>query len=292
MTDLKIKDAAEEEADEDFLFKHEYLIFIVYISTVLAGLIVEIFVRIFGGKEDVHQGIYWMLPFYYMFPIILLYPFYSARRFRRKINPLKDNLFELHKEHDQAKKDIHEILIAQTLGIESNEIPLRRFIPLRVYTSSERNAFTESIFESLAKFTVTVGFEGSDEYPSISGSWFKKWLVRATELLTSDQVKERLEKGERALNLAYVNKTQSEIDKNQSEAASNLLKSLENVEQAACQIGSILVIKLKDKMGKSLVFTRSLSQNELVLIEQNQNLLMAPDTILETLEKLNRKIEE
>lgn len=204
----------------------------------------------------------------------------------RNVRLLEKELVALRGDFDNLKRDIHETLVVQALGGDARGVPLRRFVPLRVYASNDQGEYTDRLFGEVARFTESIGFEGADEYPSEYGSWFKKWLVRAKELLTSEQLMERFESGERALQLAYVNKAQSEVDKNHSEAASNLLRAIEDIDQGVCQIGSILVVKTTDDSGRTRVVTRTLTQRELMLIERDQNLLKCPSTVLEALDRL------
>jgi len=117
--------------------------------------------------------------------------------------------------------------------------------------------------------------------------WYRflsfKGLSSRTKEKLKKEIQKDLQKAIRAAELKTIHKTQSEIDKNVSKAASMLLKSLEGIDDAIIQVGSILVIKTQ---GKPIV--RSLTQKELQHIEDNPKLLRMPDIILEELSSIRK----
>jgi hypothetical protein len=137
-------------------------------------------------------------------------------------------------------------------------------------------------------FAKEYGFITAYDYPEQSGSWWKKFWFKTTESLKSDEVKERLDKAERALELNYLDKPQSEANKNQAEAASCLIKSLENVPNACIQTGSLLLVKITVD-GNASLMSKTLSINELRHLEENQSLLKNPNMILDWLQGANKK---
>ena len=67
------------------------------------------------------------------------------------------------------------------------------------------------------------------------------------------------------------------------------MSTLENQNNAAVQIGSLLIIKTTDTNNKSNISTRTLTQNEIILIEQNPNILKTPKDVLECLNTTNQQ---
>lgn len=203
----------------------------------------------------------------------------------RKIGDLETR----NNKYSEIQRDFQAYLVAKSIGLNPDNIPLRRYIPIRVYLAEDQEEAIEKISKALHSLHNSLGFTITDEFPEERSSFFKKWFGKTSSEEIQEIVEDKLRKAARGIELATIGKYQSEIDKNQAEAVSLLLKSLENSTNAACQIGSILVIKTTDSNGSSNIFTRTLTQNELLIIEKNQNLLKEPQNILN---ELNRKCAE
>ena len=182
--------------------------------------------------------------------------------------------------------ELHERLIPESFGIELSDYPVSRFIPIKVYLSEYPDRHITEIISSVGAFIDSLGFLFVDEFPSQRGSWWKSWFGKSKEVMTSDEFSERLKKGERAIELATLDKVQSEVNKNNAEAASNLIGSLDSVDNAAIQIGSLLLVKVTNGSNSS-IHTKQLTNNEMVVLEKNQSLLHQPTDIIEKLEKLS-----
>ena len=180
----------------------------------------------------------------------------------------------------------HERYIPQSFGIDINEYPVSKFIPVKVYLSEHPQENISEVIDSIGMFIDSIGFLFSDEFPSKRGSWWKSWFGKSKEVMTSEEFTDRLKKGERAIELATLDKVQSEVNKNNSEAASNLIGALADVENAAIQIGSLLLVKVTNS-NTSSIHTRQLTNKEMILLEKNQSLLHQPTTIIEQLERLS-----
>jgi hypothetical protein len=177
----------------------------------------------------------------------------------------------------------------QSLGIELKLIPLHRFIPLRVFLSKADSEQVANISKAIERVLTVFGFEFSDEFPEITGSWFKKWFAKTKEVITEPELSERLEKIERAIEIKGLHKPQSEIDKNQAEAIATLIKALEVVPNATINCGSILLVKTNDEKNDFCIQARTLTQKEMVCLEKNQNILKSPHDVLEKLSKISNE---
>lgn len=185
-----------------------------------------------------------------------------------------------------GQEDLNLFLIALSLGWDMQVIPMHRFIPVRLYFSDDVDEKeTQDLRSSLSGYLKGLGFEIANEAPAEYGSWFKRLVAKSKEALTQDEVLERLRKAERALELATLQIKQSEVDRNQAEAASKLLEAIADASEAVCQIGSILVVKHRGPDGKNRVFTRSLTAAEMIYLESHQELLKSPERILESISK-------
>jgi hypothetical protein len=188
--------------------------------------------------------------------------------------------------NNDLQEDHHKYLSFVSLGMDIRDIPLRRYISVRIYLSESKriNLAIKALDEILNSLDLSV----SDDYPAEIGSYWKRWIVNTKDLATQPQVAERLQKVERALELQGLHKLQSEVDKNEAEAASTLISALDKVSSAAIQVGSLIIIKLTDSKGNPSIQARTLSPPEMIFLERNQDLLKAPNGILNNLAAFNR----
>lgn len=182
-------------------------------------------------------------------------------------------------------EELHAWLALAAMNVPQADVKMRRLLPLRIYVSKSDDASEARIRAALEKFARLFGFSVEDDLPEIRGSWFKKWFVKSQEALSQPEVAERLAKVERALEMKALDSPQAEIDYKKSMAVSELIKSLENTPAAAVQIGTILLVKVPTEEGP-VIQIKTLSANELVQIESNQNLLASPAEVLQKLSDL------
>nr|WP_294512068.1 hypothetical protein [uncultured Rhodopila sp.] len=176
----------------------------------------------------------------------------------------------------------HEWLSFQSLGLASSGVKLSRFLPLRVYLSEASGTAVESVSQAIKGLLDAFGLEFADEFPAIYGSWFKKWFAKTSEAMTQPEVAVRLKKLERAVEMRGLGQLQAEIDERQAAAAAQLIGALKDTPVAAVQVGSILIIKLPSANGP-MTQVRTLTQAELMQLENNQALLTSPESLLQRL---------
>jgi hypothetical protein len=196
---------------------------------------------------------------------------------------LKERIQAESKERENLQHELHSYLAMQSVGIDSNSVPLSRFIPVRVYLSVSAPIKITEVSDAISLLLDILGFEISDSFPAELGSWWKRWFAKSKDVITQPEVVEKLQKAERALELYTLQRYQSTVDKEQAEAAGAVLKSLDNIPNAVCQIGSILIIKITDDFTGTRVYSRTLSAQEMIYLERNQHLLQSPEKILECL---------
>jgi hypothetical protein len=151
-----------------------------------------------------------------------------------------------------------------------------------VYLSDTPNNAIGRVTAAVDHMLGAFGFGFADEFPEVRGSWFKKWFARGQEIMTQPEVAQRLKQLERAVQLQGLGQPQADIDAKQAGAVAELMKALADVPNAALQVGSILLIKLTSDKGPT-VQVRTLTQQELIHLENNQNLLNSPADLLERL---------
>jgi hypothetical protein len=187
------------------------------------------------------------------------------------------------------RRDVLPYLTAQSLGLNLNEVPLRRFVAASVYTSSDENV--AEMWAAVERLLAAMGFVVAEDLPARRGSWFKQFVAKSKETLAQPEVNERLQKIEHALELAKIQKTQADVDAKEAEAASALIAALCDTPNAACQIGSILLLKITDDHGTRLV-TRTLTPAEMIHLAKNQHLLNSPADLLAALAAASEGVSE
>ena len=190
---------------------------------------------------------------------------------------------------EEENRITQEYLIAQSAGISPDIIPLPRYVPIRIYL--EKGVNSELVTDSVTNLAKELDIAIANQYEPELGSWFQKLIGRTNDAIPKDELLRRLEKAERALELAKINKVQSEIDNNLGTAASSVIQALKGEDNAAIQLSSLLIVKRTDDNGKSVIATRTLTQKELVYLERNPSLVQNPKDILELLDSV-RKTED
>lgn len=201
---------------------------------------------------------------------------------KQKRETHREPLIEHRPRDDQF--DIHLFLAPISLGLDLERVRLPRYIPIRLYSSQGFNKYVDELRRSIEQFVEASELEVVDSLVPTAGSWLKEWIARTTSPETLAAVRKRLEMAERALELAKLGKVQSEIDKNQAEAASSVISALENIPNAFSQIGSVVVVKVTDKSGQSRVVIKTLSGDELLGLENNRDLRTSPESLMSALE--------
>lgn len=228
---------------------------------------------------------------------------------------LKEGLTKLRVETSKEIRQLKEYLLLETkktndsidclnkeiLNLSSENIRLKEIIyfdstsygsqvkiqtiPIEIYVDTSDSTIIYGVYDAVLEFLNSINFEKAFEFKAIEGSWFKKMVAKSKDVITSDAVIERLQKAEYGVEVNAILKQQSEIDKNQSEALLNILKSVEKVPNAAIRIGSLLVVKLTSIEGEVNVQVRSLSLKELHLLNKRPDLLHKPQQVLNALTK-------
>jgi hypothetical protein len=202
-----------------------------------------------------------------------------------RVHEILSQVTSLANEKKELSAETHEWLALQSLGLDSTHARIRRFIPVRVYLSETPGYAIQNVSDAIDSVVRAFGFNISDEFPEVKGSWFKKWFVKTKEVAAQPEVAERLAKIERAIDLKGLGLPQASIDEKQAAAVTKLMKAVESVPNAAIQAGSILLIKINSSNGP-IVQVRTLTQRELLHLENNQCLLSSPADLLQKLSAL------
>ncbi len=187
----------------------------------------------------------------------------------------------------ELRRDFNEYKSFEFTKSDLDKVPFSRCIPVRVYLSEESEGTAEFVCLALRNLLDEYGFTLAESYPIELGSFFQRFIYKTKKAATKPEVAIRLKKAERAIELATLDKTQASIDKSKAEAAGILVKSLEYVPNGACQVGSILVVKTTDDDGPRILI-RSLSNLEMIYLEENPQDLYKPQLILKKLTAINK----
>jgi hypothetical protein len=122
------------------------------------------------------------------------------------------------------------------------------------------------------------------------GSIFRRSFSKAKDALTSAEMKERLEKIERAVEVQGLLLPQAEVDFKISQAVSGIIANLANTPSACIRAGSILLVKYQTDDG-SVIFTRNLSSHEIRTLERFPGIQKEPSKALDLLATTIQSLE-
>lgn len=188
-------------------------------------------------------------------------------------------LYELSQEMDQIKRKSYKDRFLLQSGADLNG--LQQEYPVRVYLGSDENhsqvedAITELVSELESDFI--------EDYVAVSGSWFKEWVARTFDRRTNEELKKELARARKAIEIRTVGLPQSELDKNYSDSVAKLLDSIKDQDNAAIQVGALLLVKHKNSNGESQVATKVLNVDQLIALEDNPHWLGEPSSLIEKL---------
>jgi len=177
-----------------------------------------------------------------------------------------------------------------SLGASFASMRTLRTAPVRIYTKQELSAKKQAeLLEAIENVLNEFGFAVDLDIPAEISSFWKRFWVKTKGIATQKEVEDRFIKLERALESRHIDKPQAEANKLNADALSIMMKAFENEGDVCAQIGNILLVRhtpISDGSGKSRVMVRTLSPLEMHAIEQNQQLLKDPATIIMQLETL------
>jgi hypothetical protein len=142
----------------------------------------------------------------------------------------------------------------------------------------------ERIFEATRNLFDVFGFEIAEEGKIEIGSFKKRGIVyKIKNIFRSKEAKEVFDKTKKALELAHLEKVQSEVNKNNMSAVSDFLNSVKEVPNVATIMGSLVIIKATVN-GIPQLLIRNLTIEEVIVLDRMPELKNNP---LELLNKLN-----
>jgi type I restriction enzyme, R subunit len=156
-----------------------------------------------------------------------------------------------------------------------------------LYLDTEDYLIAEAAYFSYKAFGESLGLELVDEGEFARGSWIRKrmeWLIRLTK---SKEAREVFDKGKKAIELAHLEKVQSEVNRNNAEAAASFLNATKDIPNVASIFGSLVVVKATIE-GVPQLMTRVLTTEQVIELERSPELMNRPVDLLDHLEKPKR----
>jgi hypothetical protein len=173
-------------------------------------------------------------------------------------------------------RDVHGYLEAISLGLDTDAVPLPRFVEIVIYIADAENA--AEVEAATLRLADACGFVLADEFPPVRSSFWRRFTARTRELASRPEVETRLRELERAVQIQGIDLPQAQVDALQASAAAQLIQSLNGQRIAAIKIGSILAVKLDDQL-----IVTTLSPAEMLRLSREPTLLSAPQTLLASL---------
>lgn len=160
----------------------------------------------------------------------------------------------------------------------------RRSIPVTIYISEEGPSETieSAVTQVLDSFDLGV----THRLPPVRGSWYRAFVARTKKVANSPELKARLEKVERAIEIQALHRHQAQIDSAQGDAVAKLITALGVTPNAIIQIGSVLLVKVDNVLA-----VRNLTQRELGYLENNPGLLREPSKALYWLQQVAEGVD-
>ncbi|MEZ0108595.1 cold shock CspA family protein [Catenulispora sp. EB89] len=168
------------------------------------------------------------------------------------------------------------VFAAREYGAATETEAGQRFLPVSIYLGEGQDG--TAVEEAVQRLLECFGFVEEAAGRPIIGSWLRLKLARSKEMITSREVKDRLRRAERALELGLLDKPQADVNAIQAEAVAKTLESIKDQTEALIQVGSLLIIK---RRGVPIV--RNLTFDEMLYLQRNP-LLVRPETIIEMLQ--------
>jgi hypothetical protein len=151
-----------------------------------------------------------------------------------------------------------------------------------VFIGTEDYAEAEVVFEAYLNFSISAGFRLVNRGEFTKGSWIRKGIEFVQRVASSKEATEAFTKAQKALELAKIEKLQSEVNKNNADAAAALLKSMDSVPEFTSRIGSLLVLKTSNSCAPN-ISVLVLTTQQLAMVENQPELMNSPSTLLTSL---------
>lgn len=168
-------------------------------------------------------------------------------------------------------------------------------ISVDIYLDTDEEEVATDIIALVAGLIDNMGYTESPEVHIERGSIFRRSRAGSQRMLSSGELRDRLVKVERAIEIAGIDVRQADVDSKTSEAVARLIVGLAQVPRACIRAGSILLIKYETSEGPAIL-ARNLSQLEIRALERFPEIQKRPEAVFEALamavEQLENHVED
>lgn len=169
---------------------------------------------------------------------------------------------------------------AETAALDPNSSDDQ--ITVAAYLGSDNTEAIDAVLRHVDDLVLALGYGKPQDLTIERGSIFRRSWSKAKETLTSAEMKERLAKVERAVEVQGLLLPQAEVDLKISQAVSGIIANLANIPSACIRAGSILLVKYQTDDGP-MILTRNLSIHEIRTLERFPGIQKEPSLALDLL---------
>jgi hypothetical protein len=197
---------------------------------------------------------------------------------RERIEVLKNLRLQLQHEN------LSDTDIAIPMHSSSSQVNVKRTAEVFIGLPQEEiDIFTIEKFQNACgEFMEALGFELKTEDEPIYGSFFQRLQFLSKSKRTNEEIDDIYQKGKRALEYKYLNVPAADATSQLSQAASQLISAVKDIDEAVVRLGSILLVKTS-KEGKSQIIIETVSHELASSFDNNPNLLKNPNAVYELL---------
>jgi hypothetical protein len=157
-------------------------------------------------------------------------------------------------------------------------------LPASIYLADPTASDTLAVESAVIYCLGLIGFDLVASSIPERGSWWRRFLFRSREVLTSEQVSERLKKLERAVEIKALDLPQAQADNLLLDGAAKLLAAVGD-NDTVTQQGSVIIVKYRPPdSDRAIVVIRNLTQRHLLYLEEHPAILKSPEEMVQLLQ--------
>ena len=151
-----------------------------------------------------------------------------------------------------------------------------------MFLDSDNYIQAENTFIAYKNFAKILGFDFISLGEFQQGSWIRKGIQLTKKAANSQEAQELIDKGKKALELAHLEKVQSEVTKNNSEAAKALMDAVKEFPNAAIKMDSLIIIKTTVDNIPNVVILK-LTMEQVIKLDKNPEIMNNPVEVMKYL---------
>ncbi|BAM87703.1 hypothetical protein S58_16950 [Bradyrhizobium oligotrophicum S58] len=209
------------------------------------------------------------------------------------VDQLWRRMNELEQKYTRMTEAFAEVVWKQEIGIDIRSAKMRRTVPVRIYIGDELDQERDERSIKLLKQLVwdlagEAGYSSLFELPDDYGS-FKKFTGFISKWLgTEDDALKKIEQLEAAARTVLLDKPSAEVNVTNSKAVSEVIAQLAEYDEAALQLGNMVIVKRTLSDGRKMLMTGLLSRESLQKLERDYVEQIKPENSQRLLEESSK----